>query len=238
MTATVTDKKSCSTSVEAGKTCLTTEWKPESQVPQYVKNELSKPHPSYILAFLNVVQQLKIQKRTGYLDLGIKECESISDHMYRLGIITMLIKDPRVNRDKCVRIALVHDIAESLVGDITPVDPIGKEEKHRREWETIKYLCEVLINPYNEIAAKEIMDDWLAYENVTSLEARYVKDIDKYEMLVQCFEYEREYKGTKNFDDFFGAVASIKTDEVKSWTSDLVMQRRKFFADLTQSINK
>ncbi|CAI5030743.1 CPS_HP_G0102070.mRNA.1.CDS.1 [Saccharomyces cerevisiae] len=92
MTATITNKKSCSGSVEAGKTRLTTEWKPESQVPQYVKNELSKPHPNYILAFLNVVQQLKIQRRTGYLDLGIKECESISDHMYRLGIITMLIK--------------------------------------------------------------------------------------------------------------------------------------------------
>ncbi|AJP37316.1 hypothetical protein H828_YJM1478B00323 [Saccharomyces cerevisiae YJM1478] len=238
MTATITNKKSCSGSVEAGKTRLTTEWKPESQVPQYVKNELSKPHPNYILAFLNVVQQLKIQRRTGYLDLGIKECESISDHMYRLSIITMLIKDSRVNRDKCVRIALVHDIAESLVGDITPVDPIGKEEKHRREWETIKYLCNALIKPYNEIAAKEIMDDWLAYENVTSLEARYVKDIDKYEMLVQCFEYEREYKGTKNFDDFFGAVASIKTDEVKGWTSDLVVQRQKYFADLTQSITK
>ena len=48
----------------------------------------------------------------------------------------------------------------------------------------------------------------------------------------------REYKGTKNFDDFFGAVASIKTDEVKGWTSDLVVQRQKYFADLTQSITK
>ncbi|CAI4037472.1 hypothetical protein SMKI_02G3490 [Saccharomyces mikatae IFO 1815] len=238
MTATVTDKRSCPTSIGAEKTHLTTEWKPEGQVPQYVKNELSKPHPNYILAFLNVVQQLKIQKRTGYLDLGITECESISDHMYRLSIITMLIKDPRVNRDKCVRIALVHDIAESLVGDITPVDPIGKEEKHRREWETIKYLCNVLIKPYNVIAAREIMDDWLAYENITSLEARYVKDIDKYEMLVQCFEYEREYKGMKNFEEFFGAVANIKTDEVKSWTNDLVKQRQNFFADLAQSTNK
>ncbi|CAI4055930.1 hypothetical protein SKDZ_02G3480 [Saccharomyces kudriavzevii ZP591] len=237
MTVTVTDKKPYATSIEAEKTRLTTAWNPEDQVPEYVKNELSKSHPNFILAFLNVVQQLKIQKRTGYLDLGITECESISDHMYRLGIITMLIKDPRVNRDKCVRIALVHDIAESLVGDITPVDPIGKEEKHRREWETIKYLCDVLVKPYNEITASEIMEDWLAYENVTSLEARYVKDIDKYEMLVQCFEYERQYKGTKNFDDFFGAVTSIKTGEVMSWTNDLVIQRQNFFATLAQSTN-
>ncbi|CAI4060342.1 hypothetical protein SUVZ_04G4510 [Saccharomyces uvarum] len=237
MTVTVTDKKACSTSIDVEKTRLTTTWSPQDQIPEFVRNELSKPHPNHILAFLNIVQQLKIQKRTGFIDFGIVECESISDHMYRLGIITMLIKDPKVNRDKCVRIALVHDIAESLVGDITPVDPIGKEEKHRREWETIKYLCNVLIKPYNEIAAKEIMDDWLSYENVTSLEARYVKDIDKYEMLVQCFEYERQYKGKKNFDDFFRAVTSVKTDEVKSWTNDLVIQRQNFFANLPR-LNK
>ncbi|CAI7156545.1 BTE_collapsed_G0004370.mRNA.1.CDS.1 [Saccharomyces cerevisiae] len=107
MTATITNKKSCSGSVEAGKTRLTTEWKPESQVPQYVKNELSKPHPNYILAFLKgkrgtFVQLKSSEPRTAYhlLPHDIKECESISDHMYRLSIITMLIKDSRVNRDR------------------------------------------------------------------------------------------------------------------------------------------
>ena len=29
--------------------------------------------------------------------------------------------------------ALVHDLAESLVGDITPHDGVSKEEKYRRE---------------------------------------------------------------------------------------------------------
>ena len=36
-------------------------------------------------------------------------------------------------RDKTIKIALVHDLAEALVGDITPHDGISKEEKHKLE---------------------------------------------------------------------------------------------------------
>jgi len=34
---------------------------------------------------------------------------------------------------RCIRMALVHDLSESLVGDITPYDNVSKEEKSRRE---------------------------------------------------------------------------------------------------------
>lgn len=209
-------------------------WMPQDHVPKEIQIALAKPQPNHVLAFLNVVQHLKLQKRTGWLDHGIQSCESISDHMYRMGVTSMLIKDPKVNRDKCVRIALVHDIAEALVGDITPFDPVTKEEKHRRELATIEYLCEELIKPYNEKAAEEIKEDWLEYENISSLEARYVKDIDKYEMLVQCFEYERAYNGEKDLEQFWRAVSSIKTDEIQSWVKALLKDREEFFKQITK----
>lgn len=34
---------------------------------------------------------------------------------------------------RCIKLALVHDMAECIVGDIAPSDNISKEEKHRRE---------------------------------------------------------------------------------------------------------
>ncbi|SCW00524.1 LAFE_0C06084g1_1 [Lachancea fermentati] len=210
----------------------TSVWKPQDHVPKEVKELLNGPQTNYVLAFLNLVQLLKIQRRTGWLDHDIKPCESISDHMYRMGVTAMLIKDPKVNRDKCVRIALVHDIAESLVGDITPFDPVTKEEKHQREWATIQYLCDEFIKPYNATAAAEIMEDWLAYENISSPEARYVKDIDKFEMLVQCYEYERKYNGKKDLEQFWSAIESIKTEEVKGWAKDLLQKRQDFYKSL------
>lgn len=44
--------------------------------------------------------------------------------MYRMGMCCMLIDEDNtlVNRSKCIKMAIVHDLAESLVGDITPHD--------------------------------------------------------------------------------------------------------------------
>ena len=53
--------------------------------------------------------------------------ESIADHMYRMGIITMLCPpEVNMNRDRCVKMALIHDMAEALVGDITPTDGVTR----------------------------------------------------------------------------------------------------------------
>jgi len=53
--------------------------------------------------------------------------ESIADHMYRMSIITMLCPpETGINRDRCAKLALIHDMAEALVGDITPPDNIAK----------------------------------------------------------------------------------------------------------------
>ncbi|CCD26706.1 5'-deoxynucleotidase NDAI_0I01370 [Naumovozyma dairenensis CBS 421] len=209
-------------------------WKPEDHIPPQIKRILSKRNPNHVLAFLSITQLLKLQKRTGWINNGITNAESISDHMYRMGVMSMLIKNPNVNRDKCVRISLVHDIAESLVGDITPMDPMTKEEKHHREFETVKYLANELIKPYNEIAAKEIIEDWLTYENGIGLEGKYTKDLDKYEMLIQCFEYEQQYNGEKNLDQFYGCANVIQTEEIKQWTKDLLEEREAYFHELTK----
>jgi 5'-deoxynucleotidase YfbR-like HD superfamily hydrolase len=47
--------------------------------------------------------------------------------MYRMGIITMLCPpELGIDRNRCVKMALIHDMAEALVGDITPPDNIAK----------------------------------------------------------------------------------------------------------------
>lgn len=39
---------------------------------------------------------------------------------------------------RCIRMALVHDLAESIVGDITPHNGVSKDEKYRRELVNLK----------------------------------------------------------------------------------------------------
>ena len=40
---------------------------------------------------------------------------------------------------RCLRMCLAHDLAESIVGDITPSDGISKEEKFAKE-----KVCEIM----------------------------------------------------------------------------------------------
>ncbi|ODQ67016.1 hypothetical protein NADFUDRAFT_40200 [Nadsonia fulvescens var. elongata DSM 6958] len=204
----------------------TTTWSVESVMPASLLSLIEKaktsPRISQLL-FLNIIELLKTTKRTGWLNFDIVQPESISDHMYR------------INKDHCVKVALVHDMAEALVGDITPVDPMSKEEKHARELAAIEYLTQVLIKPFNPIAADEILELWNEYENLTSVEARFVKDIDKYELLVQCFEYEKKHDGQKDLSQFLSVVKSIKTDEVIGWANDVLVERKEMWETMFKS---
>jgi len=47
-----------------------------------------------------------------------------------MSMLAFALRDPAVNRDRLIKICLVHDLAEALVGDITPHDKrVSKEEK-------------------------------------------------------------------------------------------------------------
>lgn len=46
--------------------------------------------------------------------------------------------------NRCMELAIVHDMAECIVGDITPICGISQEEKHRREEEAMERLADLI----------------------------------------------------------------------------------------------
>ncbi|XP_021674768.2 uncharacterized protein LOC110660702 isoform X2 [Hevea brasiliensis] len=153
--------------------------------------------------FLTLCHRLKTTKRKGWINHGIKGPESIADHMYRMALMALIAGDlPGVNRERCIKIAIVHDIAEAIVGDITPADGVPKQEKSRREQAALNEMCEVLGGGMRAVEIKEL---WAEYENNASLEANLVKDFDKVEMILQALEYELEHG--KVLDEFFLSTA-------------------------------
>ena len=70
--------------------------------------------------------------RTGWVLRKVEKPESVADHMYRMAMLAFLADDS-LAKDRCIKMCLVHDLAESIVGDITPEDKISKAEKHRQE---------------------------------------------------------------------------------------------------------
>ncbi|CAH9086460.1 unnamed protein product [Cuscuta epithymum] len=184
----------------------------------------SSPCPSSAIDFLTLCHRLKTTKRTGWVYRGVKDPESISDHMYRMGVMALISADlPGVDRDKCIKMAIVHDIAEAIVGDITPCDGVSKTEKSRREREAIEDMCKLLGGGPR---AKEIRDLWLEYEECSSLEAKVVKDFDKVEMILQALEYEIEQG--KDLDEFFQSTAGkFQTEVGKAWAKEILSRRTK-----------
>ncbi|XP_045790956.1 5'-deoxynucleotidase HDDC2-like [Trifolium pratense] len=182
------------------------------------------PSPSQSIDFLSICHRLKTTKRAGWLRKDVKDSESIADHMYRMGLMALIAPDfPGVDRDKCVKMAIVHDIAEAIVGDITPTDGIPKEEKSRREQEALDHMCRVLGGGSR---AKEIAELWTEYEANSSPEAKFVKDFDKVEMILQALEYEDEQG--KDLDEFFRSTAGkFQTEIGKAWASEIVSRRNK-----------
>ena len=63
----------------------------------------------------------------------------------------------------CIKMALVHDLAECIVGDITPFDGISKEEKSQREKEAMVQVTSCL----PKLTAKEFTSLWEVSEHIS-----------------------------------------------------------------------
>ncbi|XP_076359872.1 5'-deoxynucleotidase HDDC2 isoform X1 [Tachypleus tridentatus] len=176
---------------------------------------------SNVIEFMMFVGRLKQVQRTGWILRGLKNVESVADHMYRMGIMTLFLdpgKTAGINKDKCIKMALVHDMAECIVGDITPWCGISKEEKHQQERDAMDKLCKLA----GDQTGQEILELWEEYSQQTTAESKAVKDLDKFDMLLQAFEYEKLLKSPKKLQNFFdNNKGSFNSAEVNNWMEEL-----------------
>jgi len=151
-----------------------------------------------IIELLHKIGKLKDLKRTGWVMRKVPNPESVADHSFRTTIMALLLADKfKLDKNKCIQMALIHDLAESIAGDITPHDKINDEEKHELE----KKAMESLFKNVNE---NNILDLWTEYEDRKTPESKFVYELDKMEMLLQAFEYEHKYEDENiNLSEFW-----------------------------------
>lgn len=123
--------------------------------------------------------------------------------MYRMSMLSFLIPEAsKLDRVRCMKIALIHDLAEAIVGDITPYCGIDKEEKKRRELEAIKEISSLV----PKMSGDDILDLFEEYEAQETQEALWVKDCDRYDMIQQAFEYEKRDETPMKHQEFFDST--------------------------------
>lgn len=131
---------------------------------------------------LDYAGRLKRIRRTGWVVRGIPEPESIADHSYRAALLGYFLAMERgFNAGKVVGMLLVHDIGESLIGDITPEGEMFMEKTDAEE-KAVKFMAERVRNV-------EIYELWREFNYGKSPEAKLAREVDKAEMAYQAMEY-------------------------------------------------
>ncbi|XP_064473079.1 5'-deoxynucleotidase HDDC2-like [Ornithodoros turicata] len=177
------------------------------------------------LKFLLFMGKLKDTKRTGWVLRDVPEPESIADHMYRMAIMAMIIgnhTDAAVDKDKCIRMSLVHDMGECIAGDITPACGISKEEKFKREQNAMHTLGHLV----DSATGEELRSLWMEYEGQDTPEARLVKDLDRFDMILQAYDYEVQMVKPGKLQEFFDSTyGKFENSVVKEWVEELYKMR-------------
>lgn len=154
-----------------------------------------------MLPILVELQRLKRLDRTGWTLRGLPSgTESVASHSFGVSVTAMLLADQLAARgvaidvEKVLRIALLHDWAETRVGDMPRTATLYFGAAARKQAETAAFTDVVDGEP----RYVELYDD---YERRASLEARLVKAADVLDLLVEVLALERA--GARGLDEFW-----------------------------------
>jgi putative hydrolase of HD superfamily len=136
-----------------------------------------------LIDVMMAAEKLKRIIRTGWKLSGIELPESVADHSFGVVFLAMLLGDRlTLNTEKMMKMALIHDIAESRLGDI--------------HYESKIYLGENTVEKAEIKAARDILPDeyfelWDEYRKKETREAQIVSACDKLELYFQAVRYEK-----------------------------------------------
>ncbi|MFP3950968.1 MAG: HD domain-containing protein [Candidatus Bathyarchaeia archaeon] len=153
-----------------------------------------------LVDFLIQSNDLKKLYRSGWLAAGLKNPESVADHSYQTALIAMILSDlTGQDTGRVVKLALLHDLAEAIIGDATPSQKERYEDYETEEREAMK---ETLSRLPEELAREYILL-WVEYEEGSTPEAEIVHDADKLDMIIQAFTYEKTLGGIEPLETFW-----------------------------------
>lgn len=158
-----------------------------------------------MLTTLVELQRLKRLERTGWTLRGLPNgTESVAAHSFGVGVTAMLLVDEvqarglSINVERVLRMALLHDWAETRVGDMPRTATAYFGAEARKSAETAAFGDVVRGAGAGELEYRLLYQD---YEQRESLEAKLVKAADVLDLLIQACALERA--GARGLDEFW-----------------------------------
>ena len=173
---------------------------------------------NFVSFFESIGKLRKVPRRGGIL-IGSKQPATVTDHLFRTAIMSWALGKEKksLNLKKILEIALIHDLCELYAGDKSPYDYSSILPKDKKKWPELfdkwprhsliekkrialekrktegKALDKLIQGLPNKIK-KDIKNSWLEYDKNSTKEARFVKQVNRLEALLQALEYGKEEK--------------------------------------------
>lgn len=150
------------------------------------KDKIKTAMDFYLLA-----TKLKYQIRTGWdsnhWNISKDRIESIAEHIYGTCILAISIDSEfkyDIDINKVVKMLVLHELGEVIIGDITPFDNMSLQTKLEKEHAAIKQVTGSLIKK------DEIIDLLYEFDDRKTNEAKFAYHCDKLEADIQSKIYQ------------------------------------------------
>lgn len=176
--------------------------------------------------------ELKDEKRTGWELRNIEQPESVAGHSWGTALLCLVHAEKEdVETSKCVKMAVVHDLAEAETGDFVTRDVDGKQEVKKEEKEALE--TEAINSLTSELESIQIEKLWREYEERETKAAKFVKDMDLIDLCLQALKYEKQqrydpeednedFQEYDNLDEFFATTEPrMNTETGKQLFADI-----------------
>ena len=172
-----------------------------------------------ISEFFFQIAGLKKLPRSGWkIKLGLDDSESVAEHSYMMSVMSMVLADMKsLNSEKVIKMSILHDWAESKIGDFMP-DEIGYDKKSELENYAMTEILELLPQKIQS----DYQDMWNEFLVGHTPEARLVHELDKLEMALQAKIYEKYVDPEKVKPFIISAVEHIIDPDVKKILVDIL----------------
>ena len=143
------------------------------------------------MRFYLLATQLKYKIRSGWdethWNVNKERLESIAEHVYGTCILAISLDSEfkcDIDLGKVLKMLVLHEIGEVIIGDITPFDNVTPEEKMQIEHEAMRKVVGGLIKK------EEIVSILFEFDEHKTKEAIFARHCDKLEADIQCKVYQ------------------------------------------------
>ena len=172
-----------------------------------------------ISEFFFQIAGLKKLPRSGWkIKVGLDNSESVAEHSYMMSVMAMVLSDLKsLNSEKVIKMSILHDWAESKIGDFMP-DEIGYDKKSELE----NYAMVEILESLPQTIQSDYQNIWDEFLVRDTPESRLVHELDKLEMALQAKIYEKDVDPERVKSFIISAVEQIIDPDLKKILVDIL----------------